>query len=307
MGKEPKSPRSPFVNEKSKINKPPRNQVRKFVVEKTRNRKGWNSKFQDKPLLVTNESDHTVTVGNRVLHKKVVAEVHPDLVDKLFQPKRAPKNTPKYVIGEKKTVFKKNVRFVKENTAGAVAYQVVTLGEDKTKVKSALQLKLAELREKAKIKKKVAQEKEKAGREADEYLFQCCSNLGSPDDTIVNAILTPSKETNDADENNGSKEKQGESETGENRKATPKKIAGDESLVATPKNAIQLYSPPKALPPIANVLPPLVGKKSCKNNRKGYQNSENLTDKASEDSNLRKSERLKRANTVNPMGGIKYV
>ncbi len=75
------------MNEKSKINKPPRNQVRKFVVEKTRNRKGWNPKFQDKPLLVTSESDHTVTVGNRTLHKKDVAEVHPDLIDKLFQPK----------------------------------------------------------------------------------------------------------------------------------------------------------------------------------------------------------------------------
>ena len=45
-----------YVNESSKLSKMPETKVRKFVVEKTRNRKGWNSKFQDKPLLVTSKT-----------------------------------------------------------------------------------------------------------------------------------------------------------------------------------------------------------------------------------------------------------
>ena len=143
------------------------------------------------------------------MHKKDVAEVHSEIVEKLFQPKRMPKNTPKYLTGDKKTVYKKNGRFVKEDTDGAIAYKVDTLGEDKTKVKSALQLKLAEIREKARIKKKVGQEKTKAAREVDEYLTQCTpnspeftvpSNLSSPDETILNAVLSPAKSASNATE-----------------------------------------------------------------------------------------------------------
>ncbi len=50
-----------YVNECSKMPKMLKTKLRKFVVEKTRNREGWNSKF--KPLLVTSETEHTVTNG----------------------------------------------------------------------------------------------------------------------------------------------------------------------------------------------------------------------------------------------------
>ena len=84
--------------------------------------------------MFTTETGHTV----RTLHKKYVAERHPELVYQLFQPKRLPKITPKYPTGDKKTVYKKNGPFVKEDTAGAAACKGDTLGEDKSKVKSAL-------------------------------------------------------------------------------------------------------------------------------------------------------------------------
>ncbi len=144
------------------MSKLPKTKVRKFVVEKTRNRKGWNSKFQDKPLLVTSETDHTVTVGKRVLHKKDVAEVPEKLATKLFQQTKTNARTPEYVQGQKKTIYKKDGRFEKENTEGAIAYQVDTLGEEAEVVKTSLQKRLAELREKSKIKKKIEAEKEKA-------------------------------------------------------------------------------------------------------------------------------------------------
>ena len=47
----------------------------KLFVEKNRSRKGWESKIQDKIWEVNRESDNTVTVGERTLHKKDVAEV----------------------------------------------------------------------------------------------------------------------------------------------------------------------------------------------------------------------------------------
>ena len=85
-------------------------------------------------MKVTGESEHTVTVGNRTLHKKDVAEIPHNLVKELFQCTKAkPKNVPKYIKGEKKTVYTKNGRFTKKGTEGATAYTVHTLGEEKTK------------------------------------------------------------------------------------------------------------------------------------------------------------------------------
>ena len=59
-----------YVNEKSKVNKPQKRKVRKFVVEKTCNRKGWESTFQSKPFSVDGEIKHTVRVGNLILQKR---------------------------------------------------------------------------------------------------------------------------------------------------------------------------------------------------------------------------------------------
>ncbi len=138
----------------------------------------------------------------------------------MFQSAKAkPKNVPKYVKGEKKTVFKKNGRFVKQNTQGAIAYSVDTLGEEKSKEKSALQKKLKELRERGRIVKKIEREKEKAAKEANEFLiqgssaspvFSVPSNLGSPDDSILDAVLatsSPTKQTSNADGKNNTPKK----------------------------------------------------------------------------------------------------
>ncbi len=55
-----------------------------------------------------------MTIGNRTLHKKDVAEVPDNLLEELFQQSKAkPKNVSKNV---EETVFKKNGRFVKQNT-----------------------------------------------------------------------------------------------------------------------------------------------------------------------------------------------
>ncbi len=120
-----------YVNYCSKMSRTPKPEVRKFVAEKTRARKEWNSEYQDKLLLVTNESKHTVTVGNRTLHTKDVAEGPEELVPKLFQPRRKniqPTKLRKYRTGQKKTVYKEDIKLAKKNTA----YQVDTLGEEKT-------------------------------------------------------------------------------------------------------------------------------------------------------------------------------
>ena len=61
-----------FINEQTK---PKKRKVRKFVVETKRNRKGWESKFSQKPKLISSETKPTVKIGKRILHKKDVAEV----------------------------------------------------------------------------------------------------------------------------------------------------------------------------------------------------------------------------------------
>ncbi len=88
---------------------------------------------------------------------------------------------------------------------------------------------------------------------------------------------------------------------------TPRKIAGDESLVATSNNAVQLFCAPKPLPPVGSLLPPLVGKKTRKNKLKEGEDSELSNSSEIEETKVRISERLRKANTLNPMGGIKYV
>ena len=124
------------------------------------------------------------------------------MVTKLFQQPKTNARTPKYVLGQKKTIYKKDGRFVKENTEGATAYQVDTLGEESKVVKTSLQERLTELREKSKIKKTIEAEKEKAEKQLTEHLIQCSSQspeflipsqLGTPDNTIMEAVLSPEK------------------------------------------------------------------------------------------------------------------
>ena len=100
--------------------------------------------------------------AGRTLHKKDVAEVPNNLVEELFQCAKAiPKNVSKYVKREKKTVYMKNGRFANKGTAGARAYTVDMLNEEKSKEKSALQKRLQEIREKGRIMKKIEREKKK--------------------------------------------------------------------------------------------------------------------------------------------------
>ncbi len=57
-----------------------------FVIEKNRKRKCLESKFSNKPLKVGSQTENTVKVGNRTLHKKDVAIVELKIRD-LFQHK----------------------------------------------------------------------------------------------------------------------------------------------------------------------------------------------------------------------------
>ncbi len=305
-----------YVNEGSKILRAPKPNVRKFVVEKTRVRKGWDSEYQDKPLLVTNETKHTVTVGNRTLHKKDVADIPDDLVPKLFQPKQRTTQAtklPEYKTGAKKTVYKKDGKFVKESTAGAIAYEVDTLGEEKTTVKSELSKRLAEMRENSRIKKKIQQENEKAEREAQEHWltsnqsfeFTIPSIVGSPDETLLNAVLSPEKSSETTAPESGNSDSNNNTPKVSPVKSAKRKIA----LVATSSNVIQLYQQPTSLPPVGTILSSLVGKKtSNKLKNKAKPKDVEFTECSEiEESKVRKSERLKKANSVTPMGGVKYV
>ncbi len=193
---------------------------------------------------------------------------------------------------------------------------MVTLGEEKTNVKSELSRRLAELRESARIKKKIQQEKEKSEKEAQDFWqannqsfeYTLPSTVGSPDETLMNAVLSPEKSTTSA-----SAETENSDKNNHTPKVSPvksaKKVAGDNSLVATSSNAIQLYQPPANLPPVGTILPSLVGKK---NSNKLNTNAKNKNAELSEipeveESKIRKSELLKKPNSVTPMGGIKYV
>ncbi len=79
------------VNKQSRQKRAPK--VRKYFVEKTRNRSGWDSKFQQVPKVVDSESKHTVKSGNRVLHKKDIAFVPEEVANEIFQ--RAASKQPK--------------------------------------------------------------------------------------------------------------------------------------------------------------------------------------------------------------------
>ena len=74
-------------------------------------------------------------------------------------------NVPKYVGGKKKTVYRKNGKFVKNDTEGAKSIEVDTLREDKTEMKNAFKKKLRELRENARIKQKIELENERAKKD----------------------------------------------------------------------------------------------------------------------------------------------
>ncbi len=78
---------------------------------------------------------------------------------------------------------------MKNNTEGAESIEVDTLGEDKTEMKNAFKKRLREIREKARIKKKIELENERARKEAEEYwqqvsqqspVFSVPSQLNSP-------------------------------------------------------------------------------------------------------------------------------
>ena len=89
-------------------------------------------------------------------------------------------------------------------------------------------------------------------------------------------------------------------------------IAGDPSLVATPHNALQLYNPnANILPPISSILPPPKGKKNPnkigKSTRRILTHPENSDIELTDLPTIRKSRRLQKANSVIPMGGLKYV
>ncbi len=205
-------------------------------------------------------------------------------------------------MGEKKTVYKKNGRFVKQNTDGAIPYTVDTLGEEKTKEKSALQKKLKELREKGRIVKKIEKENEKAAKEADEFLkqglssspvFSVPSNLGSPDDSILNAVLSASSPLNKGNSKSGpntptkSSPKKKINSPSKSQGSSPSKAAKtsggrQDSPKPSASNAVQLCSPPKQLPSVESILPPLVGKHD-QNNRLSRKKSVKIAEITSED------------------------
>ena len=114
-------------------------------------------------------------------------------------------------------------------------------------------------------------------------------------------MTSASAETESSDENNNTPKV--------SAVKSAKKVAGDNSLVATSSNAIQLYQPPANLPPVGTVLPSLVGKKNSNKPKRiaKNKNAELSEIPELEESKIRKSERLKKANSVTPMGGVKYV
>ncbi len=57
-----------FVNHQVKNRK---RKVRKFIVENNRKKSGWDSSFGSKPIQVIEETQHTVKIGNRTLHKRM--------------------------------------------------------------------------------------------------------------------------------------------------------------------------------------------------------------------------------------------
>ncbi len=100
------------VNESTKR---PMKKVRKFVVEKNRSKKGWDSKFQQLPRQVNSETEHRVTVGNRTIHKKDVAEVVPNLAKKCFQAQRKQEDplsegNADLEVLDRRSTFKRNLR-----------------------------------------------------------------------------------------------------------------------------------------------------------------------------------------------------
>ena len=150
--------------------------------------------------------------------------------------------------------------------------------------------------------------------------FSIPSQLRTPDDTIIEAIISPEK---------SSKKKQSKSTNSDSNNNTPvvspKKSQGEEpqaisvkktssennQFIACSSNAVQPYIAPTVtttLPPVSTILPPFAGKKNKVNFEETNQHSHELFENEKrEEPKVRKSDRLKRANTVTPMGGVKYV
>ncbi len=189
---------------------------------------------------------------------KDVAEISDELANKLFQQQKKPKNTPKLVAGKKNTVYKKHGKLVNNNTAGAIPYTVDTLSEDKLEAKAAFKKRLREIRENARIEKKIELENARKQKEAEESLLQGShlspvysvpSNLNSPTDSLCNTIVSPGAPENldsSTDQNNNTPR-------GSPKKTAAGGISGGNSGTASSS----------ALPPVSTLLTnPSGGKKT---------------------------------------------
>ena len=133
--------------------------VRIFFVEKTRNRSGWDSKFQQVPKILDHEMKHTVKSVNRVLHKRDIAFVPVDVAKKIFQ-RTASK--PSKLRKEKK-VFKSNATGKFTNAADPNADEgkdVKAISDEKWHFRQKMLKKAEEEKEKEKLVKKIVAENE---------------------------------------------------------------------------------------------------------------------------------------------------
>ncbi len=143
------------VNKQNHQKKAPK--VRKFFVEKTRNRTGWDSKFQQVPEILDAESKHTVKSGNRVLHKKDIAFVPSKVAEKIFQRKAHKSPKPR----KEKKVYKSNAtgKFTSADDPNAdEGKDVKAISDDKWNFRQRMAKKAEEEREKEKLVKKIVAE-----------------------------------------------------------------------------------------------------------------------------------------------------
>ena len=145
------------VNKQNRQKRAPK--VRKFSVEKTRNRSGWDSEFQRVPKVVDSESNYTVMSGNRVFHKKDIAFVPVDVAKEIVQRKASkPPKTRK-----EKKVFKSNAtgKFTNADDPDAdEGKDVKAISDEKWQFRQKMLKKAEEEKEKEKLVKKIEAENE---------------------------------------------------------------------------------------------------------------------------------------------------